>query len=113
MLNYVPTTHSLGDKILIPDIPIPCSFLYKLFRAKRNRRLKRLTWVAHDIWNYVLGWQRTCYALGLPYMSYTEMSRQLTILRKAHPEVFADWRELDSWAARQVWVPCYVNNTGG
>ena len=33
--------------------------LYKLFRAKRNRHLKRLTWIAHDIWNYFLGWQRT------------------------------------------------------
>ncbi len=76
--------------------------LYKLFRAKRNRHLKRLTWIAHDIWNYFLGWQRTRYALGLPYMSYNEMSRQFTILRKAHPEVFAHWRELDSWAAREI-----------
>ena len=65
--------------------------LYKLFRAKRTRNLKRLTWIAHDIWNYFLGWQRTRYALGLPYMSYNEMSRQFTILRKAHPEVFAHW----------------------
>lgn len=76
--------------------------VYKLFRAKRNRHLKRLTWIAHDIWNYFLGGQRTRYALGLPYMSYNEMSRQFTILRKAHPEVFAHWRELDSWAARQI-----------
>ncbi len=76
--------------------------LYKLFRAPRNRNLKRLTWIAHDIWNYFLGWQRTRYALGLPYMSYGEMSRQFTILRKAHPEVFAHWRELDSWAARDI-----------
>ncbi len=76
--------------------------LYKLFRAKRNRTLKRLTWIAHDIWNYFLGWQRTRYALGLPYMSFAEMSRQFTILRKAHPEVFAHWRELDSWAAREI-----------
>ena len=76
--------------------------LYKLFRAKRNRTLKRLTWIAHDIWNYFLGWQRTRYALGLPYMSFCEMSRQFTILRKAHPEVFAHWRELDSWAAREI-----------
>ena len=78
------------------------STVYKLFRANRNRNLKRLTWIAHDIWNYFLGWQRTCYALELPYMSYKEMSRQFTILRKAHPEVFAHWRELDSWAARQI-----------
>ena len=76
--------------------------LYKLFRAKRNRNLKHLTWIAHDIWNYFLGWQRTRYALGLPYMSYSEMSREFTILRNAHPEVFAHWRELDSWAARQI-----------
>ena len=76
--------------------------LYKLFRAKRNRHLKRLTWIAHDIWNYFLGWQRTRYSLGLPYMSFYEMSRQFTRLRKAHPEVFAHWRELDSWAARQI-----------
>ena len=76
--------------------------LYKLFRVKRNRNLKHLTWIAHDIWNYFLGWQRTRYALGLPYMSYSEMSREFTILRNAHPEVFAHWRELDSWAARQI-----------
>ena len=76
--------------------------LYKLFRAPRNRHLKRLTWIAHDIWNYFLGWQRTRYALGLPYMPYSEMSREFTILRKAHPEVFAHWRELDSWAARDI-----------
>ena len=75
---------------------------YKLFRAKRNRNLKRLTWIAHDIWNYFLGCQRTRYALGLPYMSYKEMSREFTILRKSHPDMFAHWRELDSWAARQV-----------
>ena len=35
-------------------------------------------------------------------MSYNEMFRQFTILRPAHPEVFAHWRELDSWAARQI-----------
>ena len=75
---------------------------YKLFRAPRNRHLKRKTWIAHTIWNYFLGWQRTRYALGLPYMSYREMSREFTILRNSHPEVFAHWRELDSWAARQI-----------
>ncbi len=75
---------------------------YKLFRATRNRHLKRKTWIAHTIWNYFLGWQRTRYALGLPYLSYKEMSREFTILRNAHPEIFAHWRELDSWAARQV-----------
>ena len=32
---------------------------YKLFRAPRNRHLKRKTWIAHTIWNYFLGWQRT------------------------------------------------------
>ena len=35
-------------------------------------------------------------------MSYREMSREFTVLRKAHPEVFSHWRELDSWAARQI-----------
>ena len=76
--------------------------VYKLFRAPRNRNLKRKTWIAHTIWNYFLGWQRTRYALGLPYMSYCEMSREFTVLKKAHPEVFAHWRELDSWAAREI-----------
>ena len=76
--------------------------LYKLFRAKRNRNLKRKTWIAHTIWNYFLGWQRTRYALGLPYLSYKEMSGEFTILRNAHPEMFAHWRELDSWAARDI-----------
>ena len=75
---------------------------YKLFRAPRNRNLQRKTWIAHTIWNYFLGWQRTRYSLGLPYLSYKEMSRAFTILRKSHAEIFAHWRELDSWAARQV-----------
>ena len=35
-------------------------------------------------------------------MSFYEMSRAFTILRKSHPEIFAHWRELDSWAARRV-----------
>ena len=77
------------------------TFNFKLFRAPRNHHLKRKTWIAHTIWNYFLGWQRTRYSLGLPYMSYKEMSREFTILRNAHPEMFAHWRELDSWAARQ------------
>ena len=75
---------------------------YKLFRAARHRNLKRLTWIAHDIWNYFLGWHRTRYSLGLPYLSYSDMSREFTVLRKSHPEVFAHWRELDSWAARDI-----------
>ncbi len=75
---------------------------YKLFRAPRNRNLKRLTWVAHDVWNYFLGWQRTRYSLGLAYMSLPEMSRAFTVLRNSHPEVFSHWRELDSWAARDI-----------
>ena len=75
---------------------------YKLFRAPRTRNLKHKTWIAHTIWNYFLGWQRTRYSLGLPYLSYKEMSGAFTILRKSHPEVFSHWRELDSWAARQV-----------
>ena len=78
------------------------TFNYKLFRAPRNRNLKRLTWVAHDIWNYFLGWQRTRHSLGLPYMSFYEMSREFTILRPSHPEIFAHWRELDSWSARNI-----------
>ena len=76
--------------------------LYKLFRAPRNRNLKRKTWIAHTIWNYFLGWQRTRYSLGLPYLSYKEMSRAFTKTAQSHPEIFAHWRELDSWAARQV-----------
>lgn len=78
------------------------AFTFKLFRAPRNRNLKRLVWIAHDIFNYFLGWQRTRYSLGLPYMSFYEMSREFTSLRKSHPEIFSHWRELDSWAARRV-----------
>ena len=75
---------------------------YKLFRAPRNRHLKRFTWIAHDIWNYFLGWQRTRHSLGLPYMSVYEMLREFTVLRNSHPEIFSQWRELDSWAARDI-----------
>ncbi len=78
------------------------TFNYKRFRAPRNRNLKRKTWIAHTLWNYFLGWQRTRYALGLPYLSCNEMSRQFTRLRKSHIEIFAHWRELDSWAARKI-----------
>jgi len=30
------------------------------------------------------------------------MSHEFTTLRNSHPEIFAHWRELDSWAARQI-----------
>ena len=76
--------------------------VYKLFRAPRNRNLKRKTWIAHTIWNYFLGWQRTRYALGLPYMSFKEMSREFTVLKNSHPEMFAHWRELNTWSAREI-----------
>ena len=59
--------------------------VYKLFRAPRLRNLRRKTWIAHTIWNYLLGWQRTRYALGLPYMSFYEMSREFTVLRDETP----------------------------
>ena len=75
---------------------------YKLFRAPRLRHLKRQTDIARQIWNYFLGWQRMRYSLGLPYMNYHAMSREFTILRTAHPEMFAHWRELDSWASRDI-----------
>ena len=35
-------------------------------------------------------------------MSFFEMSRAFTVLRKSHSDIFAHWRELDSWAARQI-----------
>ena len=76
--------------------------VYKLFRAPRNRNLKRKTWIAHTIWNYFLGWQRTRYAFGLPYMSFKEMSREFTVLKNSHPEMFAHWRELNTWSAREI-----------
>ncbi len=76
--------------------------LYKFFRAPRLRNLRRKTWIAHTIWNYFLGWQRTRYALGLPYMSFYEMSREFTVLKHSHPEVFAHWRELNTWSARDI-----------
>ena len=76
--------------------------VYKLFRAPRNRNLKRKTWIAHTIWNYFLGWQRTRYALGLPYLSFYEMSREFTVLKNSHPEIFAHWRELNTWSAREI-----------
>ena len=76
--------------------------LYKLFRAPRNRHLKRKTWIAHTIWNYFLGWQRTRYSLGLPYMSFYEMSREFTVLKNSHPELFSHWRELNTWSAREI-----------
>ena len=53
--------------------------VYKLFHAPRNRNLKRKTWIAHTIWNYFLGWQRTRYSLELPYLSYKEMSREFRL----------------------------------
>ena len=76
--------------------------IYKLFRAPRLRNLRRKTWIAHTIWNYFLGWQRTRYALGLPYMSFYEMSREFTVLKNSHPEMFAYWRELNTWSAREI-----------
>ena len=76
--------------------------LYKLFRAPRNRNLKRKTWIAHTIWNYFLGWQRTRYALGLPYMCFYEMSREFTVLKNSHADIFAHWRELNTWSAREI-----------
>ena len=75
---------------------------YKMFRTKRLQHLIRHTHVARQIWNYFLGWQRMRHALGLPYMNFHAMSREFTILRKAHPDIFARWRELDSWAARDI-----------
>ena len=76
--------------------------LYKLFRAPRLRNLRYKTWIAHTIWNYFLGWQRTRYALGLPYMSFYGMSREFTVLKNSHPEMFAHWRDLNTWSARQI-----------
>ena len=78
------------------------TFRYKLFRAPRLRHVLRKTQIARDIWNYFLGWQRLRYSQGLPYMSYKEMSREFTKHRNAHPDIFAHWRDLDSWAARQI-----------
>ena len=75
---------------------------YKFFRAPRLRNLKRHTDTARQIWNYFLGWQRARHSLGLPYMNFHAMSREFTILRNAHPDMFPRWRELDSWAARDV-----------
>ena len=75
---------------------------YKLFRAPRLRNLKRQTHIARQIWNYFLGWQRTRHSLGLPYMNVYEMAREFTTLRNAHPDIFADWRDVDSWAARDI-----------
>ena len=49
-----------------------------------------------------MGWQRTRYSLGLSYMSFYEMSREFTVLKNAHPEVFAHWRELNTWSARDI-----------
>lgn len=75
---------------------------YKLFRAKRLRHLIRQTHTARQLWNYFLGWQRLRHSLGLPYMNFHAMSREFTTLRNAHPDIFARWRELDSWAARDI-----------
>ncbi len=75
---------------------------YKLFRAPRLRNLKRQTDIARQIWNYFLGWQRLRHACGLPYMNVYEMAREFTTLRNAHPDIFADWRDVDSWAARDI-----------
>ena len=35
-------------------------------------------------------------------MSFYEMSRQFTMLKNAHPEMFAHWRELNTWSAREI-----------
>ena len=75
---------------------------YKLFRSKRLKHLVRQTHTARQIWNYFLGWQHLRYSLGLPYMNYHAMSREFTRLRNAHPDIFARWRDLDSWAARDI-----------
>ena len=75
---------------------------YKFFRARRLWHLKRHTDTARQIWNYFLGWQKLRHSLGLPYMNFHAMSREFTILRNAHPDMFPRWRELDSWACRDV-----------
>lgn len=75
---------------------------YKLFRTKRLNHLIRQTHTARQIWNYFLGWQHMRHSLSLPYMNFHAMSREFTILRNAHPNLFESWRELDSWAARDI-----------
>ena len=75
---------------------------YKLFRSKRLKHLVQHTHTARQMWNYFLGWQHLRHSLGLPYMNFHAMSREFTILRKAHPDIFAHWRKLDSWAARDI-----------
>ena len=35
-------------------------------------------------------------------MSFPEMSREFTVLKNAHPEVFAHWRDLNTWSAHQI-----------
>ena len=75
---------------------------YKFFRSKRLKHLVWQTHTARQIWNYFLGWQHLRYSLGLPYMNFHAMSREFTLLRNAHPDIFARWRDLDSWAARDI-----------
>ena len=35
-------------------------------------------------------------------MNVHAMSREFTILRNAHPDLFESWRDIDSWAARDI-----------
>ena len=35
-------------------------------------------------------------------MNFYEMAREFTKLRNAHPDIFARWRDFDSWAAREI-----------
>jgi len=35
-------------------------------------------------------------------MSFSEMSREFTVLKNSHPEIFAHWRELNTWSAREI-----------
>ena len=72
---------------------------YKFFRARRLWHLKRHTDTARQIWNYFLGWQKLRHSLGLPYMNFHDMSREFNM---NFPDMFARWRELDSWACRDI-----------
>ena len=76
------------------------TYLFKLYRSRKNRHLHALIDIASNVYNHLLALQRTFYRIHKKYVSLYRLHKHLTKLKSK--QRFSHWNQLGSQASQEV-----------
>ena len=76
------------------------TYVFKLYNASRNRKLRRTIDISGEIWNYCVGYLREYYEIHEKLLPKNDLQKHLTRVKKE--EEFSHWKSVGSQAIQDI-----------